>query len=356
MKRFRFPHSLDSRYPHTTRKTDNAIARYRRIATRDFGPVRPLFLILASLLVLNSEGLAKHSDDVQEVPFKLYMNHIVVAVGSLGGQELRNLVIDTGTNPTIVDYRTAKELGLEPVAQSNGSTTVIDGLVPTYYSVLPNMDLGAIHCESMQVAVADLSWLREQAGVRADAVIGLDALAHANFEINYDSRKIRFGAIRLPRSAVPMSEDARLLTVPAKLNGFASRLMIDTGGSSLILFAKQMPRTMSWRDLGKIKLSNLAGQSDLEKIQLDELSIGGTNLTDSIALVANTPTNYNFQGVLGISARQFKRVMFDFRQRRVGFELQDTNGMASAHSLCDALSDSAPCPITPKLPRVAGSR
>jgi predicted aspartyl protease len=132
--------------------------------------------------------------------------------------------------------------------------------------------------------------------------------------------------------------------------------MIDTGGSSLILFAKQMPRAMSWRDLGKIKLSNLAGQSDLEKIQLDELSIGGTNLTDSIALVANTPTNYNFQGVLGISARQFKRVMFDFRQRRVGFELQDTNGMASAHSLCDALSDSAPCPITPKLPRVAGSR
>jgi hypothetical protein len=72
--------------------------------------------------------------------------------------------------------------------------------------------------------------------------------------------------------------------------------------------------------------------------------------------VANTPTNYNFQGVLGISARQFKRVMFDFTQRRVGFELQDTNGMAWAHSLCDALSDSAPCPITPKLPRVTGSR
>jgi len=311
--------------------------------------------MLVALLVLNSEGWAKHSDDVQEVPFKLYRNHIVVAEGSLGGQERRNLVIDTGTNPTIVDYRTAKELGLEPVAQSNGSTTVIDGLLPTYYSVLPNMDLGTIHCGSMQVAVADLSWLHEQTGVRADAVIGLDALAHANFEINYDSRKIRFGAIRLPHSAVPMSEDARLLTVPAKLNGFVSRLMIDTGGSSLILFAGQMPRGMSWRDLGKIKLSNLAGHSELEEIQLNELSIGSTNLTDSIALVANTPTNYNFQGVLGISDRQFKRVMFDFKQRRVGFELQDT-GKAWAYSLCDSLSDSGPCPIGPKLPRITGSR
>ena len=355
MNGYPFPYRLTSCSLHIAGRIANTIASNQRILARLFRAGVPLCLLFAAFLALSAEGWAKHSDDVQEVPFTLYKNHIVVAVGSLGGREHRNLVIDTGTNPTIVDVRTAKELGLEPTAQSNGSTTVIDGRVPTYYSVLPNMDLGAIHCESMQVAVADLSWLQEQGGVRADAVIGLDALARANFEINYDSRKIRFGAIRLPRSAVSMSEDARLLTVPAKLNGLASRLMIDTGGSRLILFGGQMPRGMSWRDLGKISLSNLAGQWDLEKIQLDDVSIGGTDLTDSIALVANTPTNYNFQGVLGISDRQFKRVMFDFKQRRVGFELQDT-GKAWAYSLCDALSDSGPCPLATKLPRVAGSR
>jgi len=355
MKRFRFPHTSTYR-PQIARAAGNAIALYRQIGTREFGIGRPLLLLLAVLLVLHAEGWAKHSDDLKEIPFKLYRNHIVVAVGSLGGHERRNLVIDTGTNPTIVDYRTAKELGLEPVAPSNGSTTVIDGVVPTYYSVLPQMDLGAIHCESMRVAVADLSWLRKQAGVRADALIGLDALERANFEINYESGKISFGAIRLPHSAVPMSEDARLLMVPAKLNGFASNLMIDTGGSSLILFAGRMPKAMSWRDLGNVTLSNLAGQSVLRKIQLNELSIGETNIADSIALVADAPTKYGFQGVLGISARQFKRVMFDFSRRLVGFEVQDTNVKEWAHSLCDALSDSEPCPMAPKLPRVAGSR
>ena len=37
-------------------------------------------------------------------------------------------------------------------------------------------------------------------------------------------------------------------------------------------------------------------------------------------------------------------------------EVQDTNVKEWAHSLCDALSDSEPCPMAPKLPRVAGSR
>jgi predicted aspartyl protease len=346
MPRFPGRHTLTIYRSKTVRRSGDVLASSGRIALRKITAAQTLLLfIIVPLLALNSEGWAKRSDAVQEIPFKLYRNHLVVAVGSLGGLEQRNLVIDTGTNPTMVDNAIARELGLEQVGQSNGSINVVDGVVSTYYSILPTLDLGPIHRESMPVAVANLSWLREQAGIHVDAVIGLDALAQLNFQIDYQSRRISFGAIRVPRSAVSMAESDRLLMVQAKLNGIPAKLMVDTGGSSLILFAGKLPESTSWRTLGSmVKFSNLAGQTELQKIQLKELRIGATNLGGSIALVGETPTCCNFEGILGISARQFKRIVFDFKRRLVGFELQDSNVLESSDTpSCGASSESPFC-------------
>ena len=326
MSRFRFGQTFKPHGSNSARRAGKVFAFCRAIAFGKIHAAQTLFLFSVSLLALTNDVWGKHSDAVREIPFKLYRNHLVIAVGSLGGSEQRNLVIDTGTNPTLVDDTTADELGLERVSRSLGSTSVVYGSVPTYYSILPTLDLGPIHREAMPVAVTDLSWLREQIGIQVDAVIGLDVLAQLNFQIDYQSRRISFGAIRIARSAVPMEQADRLLTVQATLNGEPAKLMIDTGGSSLILFAERLPQSTSWRTLGATsQLSNLAGDTELQKVQLKELRIGETNLGDSIALVRKTPTCCNFQGILGISARKFKRIGFDFRRRLVGFELQETH-------------------------------
>lgn len=338
-------------------ESDRVFADYgrRRHATTNVG--QTLFLLLAPLLLLSAQGWAKHSPDVQEMPFKLYRNHLVVAVGTLGRLEKRNLVIDTGTNPTMVDNATAHELGLEQAGRPSGSVNVVDGVVPTYYSVLPTLDLGPIHCESMPVAVANLSWVTEQVGIHVDAVIGLDALARQNFQIDYESRKISFGAVRLPRSAVPMEEADRLLMVQANLNGIATRLMVDTGGSVLVLFAGRLPESNNWKISGtSVKFSNLAGDTLLQKVQLKELRIGKTNLSGSIALVGQTPACCVFGGILGISARQFKRVVFDFGHRLVGFELQDTSVIASEIASCAGSSGPPICAAAEGVPRFTGVR
>jgi hypothetical protein len=236
--------------------------------------------------------------------------------------------------------------------------SVVAAAVPTYYSVLPTIDMGPIHRESLRVAVSDLSWLREQAGIRIDAVIGLDTLAGINFEIDYSLKKISFGAIRIPRSAVPMAETDRLMVVQSELDGLPARLMVDTGGSGLVLFSATLPKSTNWRVLGSsLKFSNLAGEAVLQKVQLKEFRIGRTNLSGSIAAVSETPACCNFQGILGISGRQFKRISFDFKRHLVGFELQNTNVAEAVEVLpCEVSFESPLCRNLSQAVRVPGRR
>jgi predicted aspartyl protease len=361
MLRFRFGQTCKPHGSNFAPRAGKVFAFCGAIAFGKIHAAQTLFLFSVSLVALTNDVWAKHSDAVRKIPFKLYQNHLVIAVGSLGGSEQRNLMIDTGTNPTIVDDTTARELGLERVSRSGGSTSVVNGSVPTYHSILPTLDLGPIHREAMPVAVTDLSRLREQIGIQVDAVIGLDVLAQLNFQIDYQSRRISFGAIRIARSAVPMEQADRLLIVQATLNGEPAKLMVDTGGSSLILFAQRLPQSTSWRTLGAtVKLSNMGGDAELQKVQLKELRIGKTNLSDSLALVGKTPTLSNFQGILGISARKFKRIGFDFRRRLVGFELQDTHVMDVMESFdapaCETLFGSPICRTAASGLRVVGVR
>jgi hypothetical protein len=188
------------------------------------------------------------------------------------------------------------------------------------------MDFGPIHRRSMTVAVGNLSWMLDGTGVRIDAVLGLDALAPLNFQIDYQTRKLRFGAIRIPRPAISVAQAHGLLIVPAQLNGVTVKLMVDTGGSNLILFANRLPKSVAGSTIRTTAtLSNLAGETQLQKLAVKQLRIGEINLNVSLALVGETATCCDIQGILGISASRFKRIAFDFERGVMGFELQDAN-------------------------------
>jgi predicted aspartyl protease len=300
----------------------------------------------------SSEAWAKPRNLAQEVPFKLYEDHLIVAEGALGGLDQRHLIIDTGTSPTIVDRGIARQLGLENAAQRTGKINVVDGVVSSYSSVLPSVRLGPIHRESIPIVVTDLSWLHDVTGIQVDAIVGLDVLAELDFQIDYASKKIRFGEIQVPRTAVPLTEEDRLLTVQAQLNGKTVKLMVDTGGTGLVLFPGETPQSAD-SPASASKFSNLAGHSVLQKIQVKELHIGDTNLNGSVALLASAPTRSGYQGILGISEVRFKRVVFDFTHRRVGFELQDPGSPRRFDvDRCEALSGSPMCGEWSGIPRV----
>ena len=61
-------------------------------------------LVRRSRVVLVSDRrLADLAEAIEEVPFELYQHHLVVTKGSIGPLNGLNLLIDTGTIPSVVD-------------------------------------------------------------------------------------------------------------------------------------------------------------------------------------------------------------------------------------------------------------
>lgn len=291
---------------------------------------------MAVVLLLSTNAVARHDKQVQKIPFKLYRNHLVVTTGRLGAVDNANLLIDTGASPTVVDEALAHELGLKPVCKPANGMAVVGGVAQTYYAVLNNLDLGPVHRESLVVAVANLSLMQASAGLRIDAIVGLDALAPNNFQIDYGSRKLVFGSVHSPASAMPMSADSRFAIVEAQVNGVPISLAIDTGTSQLVLFRNGLPDAIaSLRSPGNMEISNVAGDVLAPEIQLPYFQLGHEDLSGSTALLATVPNCCEFQGILGISAVRFKRITFDFQRKLVDLELNDENGFsASVNGSC----------------------
>ena len=67
--------------------------------------------VVASLLV--SSPLRRPPETTTEAPFELYQHHLIVTKGSIGALNARNLLIDTGTIPSVVDGRIARKLHVQ---------------------------------------------------------------------------------------------------------------------------------------------------------------------------------------------------------------------------------------------------
>ena len=318
---------------------DPGVRRYSRVLR---------VLLLAGLfVVLNPQWgwAAKYSRDLQEVPFRLFGNHFVVITGSLGESESRHLLIDTGTNPSVVDRETAQELGLQEIAGQSMDVYVMNATVHTFLAVLPNVAFGPVRRQGIVVNVSDLSWLRRRAGIRVDAVIGLDVLDQLKFQIDYSSRKMKFGDVAMSGTKVPITEIDRLLMVPAQVDGKKVNLMVDTGGSSIVLFPDALQKGSRQTAPGPAaKISNLAGEGVVQEMEVRRLLLGDKDLGRSLVVMLDKPPSQKVQGILGISAYTFKRITFDLVHRQAAFELRE----ASADSMdepvfCEAIVGFAAC-------------
>ena len=315
------------------------VRRYSRV-------LRVLFLTWL-LFALNPQwGWAvKYSRHPQEVPFRLFGNHFVVITGSLGDSESRHLLIDTGTNPSVVDRETAQELGLQEIAGQSMDLYVMNATVHTYLAVLPNVAFGPVRRQGIVVSVADLSWLRRRTGIHVDAVIGLDVIDQLKFQIDYSSRKMKFGDVAMSGTKIPITEIDRLLVVAAQVNGTKVNLMVDTGGSNIVLFRNGVPKGSREKAPGPAaKISNLAGQGVVQQMEVGHLLLGGEDLGRSLVVMMDKPPSQNIQGVLGISDHTFKKITFDLGHSQAAFELKE----ASADSVdepisCEAIVGFAAC-------------
>jgi len=255
-----------------------------------------------------------------ELPFRTYRDYLVVVQGSLGGKLRRKLIIDTGTDPSVIDRRVAQELHMAGAA---GTLAVHDRVVDAEQAVLPSVRIGTLRAESLPVLIRDLGFLQKDLGIRIDGVIGLDVLSLSNFSIDYTTRRITFGVAPVYGSSAPyQSTPPHWLTVTMEVDGVPIHLLLDTAASGLILFQSRIRNRLQLISLGARMSSNLGGEVRLQRVILGTTKLGETDFGQKNAFVVEDQDDETreFDGLLGPSALGLKQIAFDFERHTLSWE------------------------------------
>jgi predicted aspartyl protease len=289
-------------------------------------------LLLGFALTLAASGYSQNRADPRrehkyeaipvhcEIPFRTYRDYVVVVQGSLGGKLRRNLIIDTGTDPTVIDSRLAQELHM---AGAVGRLAVHDQVVDAQQAVLPSVQIGTLRVESLPVLIRDLGFLQKDLGIRIDAVIGLDVLSLSNFSINYTTKRIVFGVTPVSGSSVPFQSAPPWLTVRMEVDGVSIHLLLDTAASGIILFQSRIrTRLPELISLGERMSSSMGGDFRLQRVILPRTKFGETDFGQESAFVVEDQEDESreFDGLLGPSALGLKQIAFDFQRRTFSWE------------------------------------
>jgi hypothetical protein len=281
---------------------------------------RYIFFALSCACLLNCSALLAQPGLSESVlPLKLYGQHLIVVQGSIGTLERRNLVIDTGAYPSIIDSAVAKKLHL---AGRDEDLDSVDRTLRRAAVMVPSFDVGPIHVAAVRSLVNDLSAASRTFGLRIDALIGLDVLAHSSFRIDYAAGKIYFGPIEPLPSSAPFQLADRKLCVDLRAGTRSLRLLVDTGAEKVLLFGQRLPWLAAPTAQAR-QFTNVGGNFTLREIRFDRLQLGDTNLARQPIFISDTvnPPPYPFDGFL--STAQFRQVAFDFERQEFSWMTND---------------------------------
>lgn len=282
-------------------------------------------MLLPQALLANAESVPTGQPRMQQnhLGFRLHQDYLIVVEGNLGDLKHQNLLIDTGSDTTILDKRVVRKLQLELEHASLGT---ISHDVDAWRTVLPTCQVGPITCRNYNVLVQDLSFLERGLGTRVDAIIGLDLMSSLSFTVDYRAKRILFGAPEVMDHKIAFETAPPLVTVPVTLNGRQMRLLVDTGASSLMLFKTRWPEVKPkempfFRPKDETRQStNIGGELTRHMIALKSMSLGGTELGNKTAfLVDDRGTTGPFDGLFNPVAIGLREISFDFEHQSFGW-------------------------------------
>jgi predicted aspartyl protease len=291
--------------------------------------------LLWAVLVFPSSGFPQITRDVSrtddqnaltevppvEIPFKLCGSHLIVVQGTLGDLERLNFLVDTGANPSAVDRRIAKKLGLQGSA---GKLALFNQNTNVERVVLPSLRLGPIRATSLPGLVQDLSSVEKVLGIQIDAILGFDVLSLSSFSIDYKSKKIIFGHIEPSPAMIPLGIRPPTFTVQLQVQDEQIRLLVDTGAADLLLFECRLSGRLRELPTRGVKRSSNSTQSqfELREVSLPSVRLGETDfgLRKAFLLDDNTNCGRSFDGVVGPLSLGLKWIAFDFEHRTFSWE------------------------------------
>jgi hypothetical protein len=272
------------------------------------------FAVVVSLCSLVS---LRGSQPLADVPFELLQQHLIVAKGSVGPKHGLNLLIDTGTIPSMVDQRIAGTLRLH----AEPSQLVAFGQnVQIKSASLAGLKIGLFQPGDMPAGIGDLSYLQ---GSRIDAIVGLDVLARTSFRVDYKTHTLSFGPADRESAVVPMQIVWPFLTVKLFVEGHPMQLLVDTGSRDLVLFKSRMSPTLlpvPWK--GEKVIQHASGLAHLLRFELHQVTLGDQHWDRLPGFVLDARMDaypQGIDGVLGVLALGGTRVQFDFERGELGW-------------------------------------
>jgi predicted aspartyl protease len=240
-----------------------------------------------------------------EIPIKLYQGYLIVTEGRVGNLEHQHLVLDTGTNPSMIDAKVSAKLGLQ---SNTRSLALLNKNVASKSVILPDLQFGPLRRQNLEVMVADFSRIASGLGTSIDAVIGLDVLGAMSFTIDYANRCMFFRASMEPHTA-PFTAGQQFITVNLKSGGRQLNLLFDTGTPRLVLFENHLGGVDYARSDATGRGQNVSGNVEYKTIVLQQARIGSQEVgPQRAAVVANRKDiESEWDGLIGISCLSFLR-------------------------------------------------
>jgi predicted aspartyl protease len=303
--------------------------------------MKHIYLGLVSALLASAPGAAQ-DDDValaDDTPaiieqFGIDRSDRMTVQVQVNGSAAVPFIVDTGSERTVIANDLAKKLALE------------SGPTLTLATISGKTKVNSFFIDKLTTAAVNLQGLEapglERSNLGAYGLLGIDSLEDNRVLLDFanqkmdvlPSRKTR-GKTKLENGMIVVTakkKAGRMIISSAKIDGIRVDIILDTGAQSSmanLALRDRLRRRHRTGEFVPVKMRSVTGSIlNGEFTQLREIEVGGLTIND---LPVTFAENYAFTALqlqerpailLGMDAlKLFDRVLIDFGNRRVGFDL-----------------------------------
>jgi len=240
-----------------------------------------------------------------EIPFVLYLDHMIVVEGRIGPLTHLRFTLDTGATHSIVDRKIADALKLE---RRPGSVFNLDDFAAIEWADFPSIAVGPIEVKNGSLMVGDLA--------HVDALIGMDLLRlNKRLRINYNSGQVVFTPVAPSERQTLPKGDPACVTVDVPVQGKPLHLIVDTGIEGILLYRDRVfKRNPKLRLENETQQSRTGGHLLPGRATLRNIRLPNGEFSARVFLIARPPENAlpNIDGYLATTALRARELDFDF--------------------------------------------
>lgn len=317
---------------------------------------RIAFALILTVLAAN----AARSQDVAEPPqdtaaavveqFEIDRSDRMTVQVQVNGSAAVPFIVDTGSERTVIANDLAKKLALE------------SGPMLTLATISGKFQVNSFFIEKLTTTSVNLEGLEapglERSNLGAYGLLGIDSLEENRVLLDFanqrmdvlPSRQTR-GTSKLENGMIVVTakkKAGRMIISSARIDGIKVDIILDTGAQSSmanVSLRDKLRRRHRTVEYIPVKMKSVTGMIlDGEYTRLKQIEIGGFTIRD---LPITFSENYAFTALrlqdrpailLGMDAlKLFDRVLIDFGNRRVGFDLPKGVERSSASRMASAL-------------------